>query len=346
MSAKGLRRFALEAYRGISGLVLEDLKPLSLIVGANNSGKSSILEAIALLLRAPDPGQWVHVARQRDFDMPFEDALWSMFPSGGVFNLENGPQQSESISVRGILDGQVDRMLQAHCLATERWSDNNESELVLSVELRVDQTQPAVLEFRRSSQTQWGRGTVFKVFTVTSAAHRSTRGFVEHLSHVVDSGRKSLAIELACVFDPDIENLDVVELAGRRSVRVTHRIRGVVDLSSFGDGLRRAVLFSLVLARAAGGVLLIDEIDVGIHPAVMNAVFAKLCTAAEEVQTQVIMTTHSLEAVDALVAAVAERNAADEFAAYWVQRKDGQHAVRRYDFAKLCRLREGGLDIR
>jgi energy-coupling factor transporter ATP-binding protein EcfA2 len=346
MSATGLHRLALEAYRGISGLVLEDLKPLSLVVGANNSGKSSILEAIALLLRAPDPGQWVQVARQRDLDMPLEDALWSMFPGGAVFHLEDGPQQSQSISLRGKLDSQTARVVQARGLATERWGDNNESELVLSVELKVDQEKPSVLEFRRTSPTPWGRGTAFKAYTITSAAHRSTRGFVEHLSHVVDSGRKSLAIELACVFDPDIENLDIVELAGRRSVRVTHRIRGVVDLSSFGDGLRRAVLFSLVLARAAGGVLLIDEIDVGIHPAVMNAVFAKLCTAAEEVQTQVIMTTHSLEAVDALVAAVADRNAADEFAAYWVQRKDGQHAVRRYDFAKLCRLREGGLDIR
>ncbi|MCU0755752.1 MAG: ATP-binding protein [Xanthomonadales bacterium] len=346
MSASGLQRLSLDAYRGISGLVLHDLKPLSLIVGANNSGKSSILEAIALLLRAPDPGQWVHVARQRDLDMPLEDALWSMFPGGGVFNLENGPQQSRSISLGGTLGDQTERRVQARCLATERWSDNNESELVLSVELKVDQEKPSVLEFRRTSPTQWGRGTTFKAYTITSAAHRSTRGFVENLSHVVDSGRKALAIELACVFDPEIRNLDVVELAGRRSVRVTHQTRGVVDLSSFGDGLRRAVLFSLVLARAAGGVLLIDEIDVGIHPAVMNAVFAKLCTAAEEVQAQVIMTTHSLEAVDALVAALAERNAADEFAAYWVQRKDGQHAVRRYDFAKLCRLREGGLDIR
>ncbi|MCC7109387.1 MAG: ATP-binding protein [Deltaproteobacteria bacterium] len=287
------------------------------------------------------------MARQRDIDMPLEDALWSMFPGGVAFNLEEGPKQSSPIYICGKLDGRSEeRVVQARCLATERWGDTNETEIVLSVELKIDRATPAMMEFRRASPAQWAGGTALKVFTVTSAAHRSTRGFIEHLSHVVDGGRKSLAIELACVFDPDIENLDIVELAGRRSVRVTHRTRGVVDLSSFGDGLRRAVLFSLVLARAAGGILLIDEIDVGIHPTVMNAVIAKLCVAAEEVNSQVIMTTHSLEAVDALMAVVAERNAADSFAAFWLRRKDGRHEVRRYDFAKLSTLREGGLDIR
>jgi len=341
-----LEQLTIAAYRGISGLRLDNMRPLNLVVGANNSGKSSILEAISLLLRAPDPGQWVQVARQRDLDVPVEDAIWSAFPGGAAINLENGPQQSKPIELRGKLGDPEDRLVKARCVASERWGDSSETELVISVELKVDAEQPTILEFRRFGSTQWGRGRAFKVFTVTSGAHRSTRSFVEHLSHVVEGGRKSLAIELACVFDPDIKDLDIVELAGRRSVRVTHRTRGVVDLSSFGDGLRHSVLFSLMLARAESGVLLIDEIDVGIHPSAMRAVLAKLCSAADEVDSQVVMTTHSLEAIDALLAAVAGRNAADALAAYWVQRRDGEHEVRRYDFERLERMRAGGLDIR
>jgi AAA15 family ATPase/GTPase len=43
-----LHKLSLSAYRGVSGLVLGDLTPVSLVVGANNSGKSSILEAAGL----------------------------------------------------------------------------------------------------------------------------------------------------------------------------------------------------------------------------------------------------------------------------------------------------------
>jgi predicted ATP-dependent endonuclease of OLD family len=49
--------------------VLENLTPVSLVVGANNSGKSSILEAAGLFLRPPDPTQWVSAVRHRDVDM-------------------------------------------------------------------------------------------------------------------------------------------------------------------------------------------------------------------------------------------------------------------------------------
>jgi hypothetical protein len=81
---------------------------------------------------------------------------------------------------------------------------------------------------------------MYRVFTVTPATHYSTKALVEHLSRVVDEGKKQLAVELLQVFDKDVEDLDVIASLGREAVRVTHRTRGVVDLASFGDGMRRS----------------------------------------------------------------------------------------------------------
>lgn len=339
-----LQSVRVVAYRGIEHLELADLTPVTLILGSNNSGKTSILEAMSLLLRAPDPSQWVHLARQRDLDIPLEDALWALFPGGAWMSLENGPQQSRKVELAGVLGG-AKREVSATGLASLSWGGTEQEEITLRIEVLIDGTK-STLEFNRTSPAQWAAGRVFKVFTATSAGHRSTRGFVEHLSHVVADGKKGLAVELAQLFDSDVEDLDVVDLSGRRSVRVKHKARGVVDLASFGDGLRRAVLFSLMLSRAGGGALLIDELEVGIHPTLMRTVYLRLCEAARAVQAQLILTTHSLEAVDAILGAAEGSDRQDSLSAFWVQRKDGLHEARRYDFAKLSMLREAGLDIR
>jgi len=50
-----LRSLSRIADRGIAKLELAEFSPVSLIVGANNAGKSSILEAAGIALRPWDP---------------------------------------------------------------------------------------------------------------------------------------------------------------------------------------------------------------------------------------------------------------------------------------------------
>jgi hypothetical protein len=182
------------------------------------------------------------------------------------------------------------------------------------------------------------------VFTVTTATHRSTKALVALLSGVVDQGRKRLAVDVLRLFDADVEDLDVVASLGREAVRVTHRVRGVADLATFGDGMRRAAALALALVRATGGVLLVDELEVGIHPGVLGKVYETLVRGARDLETQVIATTHSLEAVDAMLACTAD--APDALCAFWLERGGPSPAARRYDHARLTRMRESGLDVR
>ena len=48
-----LRNIKIDTFRGISNLSVDELSHINLIVGDNNCGKTSILEAIQLL-RAPN----------------------------------------------------------------------------------------------------------------------------------------------------------------------------------------------------------------------------------------------------------------------------------------------------
>jgi energy-coupling factor transporter ATP-binding protein EcfA2 len=338
-----LQNLSLVAYRGIRGLVLDELTPISLVVGANNSGKSSILEAAGLLLRPPDPIQWVSAVRHRDVDMSLVDGLWSMFPGGEVLHPDDGTSTSEQIAVKGSTPN-GERFVEARCFASQS-AGSDADVLSARLEVMVDGLPAVNLKFPSATPVTYQIST-YRVFSVTPGTHYSTRALVEHLSRAVDEGNKQLAVALLQIFDPAVKDLDVVASGGGDAIRVTHRDRGVVDLSSFGDGMRRATALALALTRAAQGVLLVDEIEAGIHHSVLRPVLGKLIEAAATSQVQIFATTHSLEAVDAIIGAVEDRATPDLLSAFWVQRQERTHEVHRYDFTKLCTLREGGLDIR
>ncbi|MEW6742326.1 MAG: AAA family ATPase [Planctomycetota bacterium] len=334
----------LVAFRGMTNVHLRDLAPVNLVVGANNVGKSSVLEAAALLLRPLDPAQWVQVARHRDFDMSLVDGLWSLFPSGAPLQVDDGPKQTAPFRVAGVVHD-THRDLSASGLASQTWDAEESGDLTLRVDAKVDNKPRHTMEFRREVPAQFGKDVPFyRCFTVTPATHRSTRILVEHLSKAVDEGDKPLALELLRLFDHDVSGLDVSATRGRDGIRITHTTRGVVDLASFGDGMRRAAALALALVRSRGGLLLVDELEAAIHPTILPEVLTRLFAAAATADVQILATTHSLEAIDALTEAL--RDTPDRAAAYYLQRDSQGHTVRRYDQDGIVSLREVGLDLR
>ena len=61
-----LSRLELQGYRGFENFELADLRPVNLIVGNNNCGKTTILEAIELLASAGHPSAFKRAAMRRN----------------------------------------------------------------------------------------------------------------------------------------------------------------------------------------------------------------------------------------------------------------------------------------
>ena len=343
-----LQRLNIESFRGMSGVLLDRLAPVTLVVGANNAGKSSVLEAASLVLRPFDPAQWVQVARQRDLDMESFHGLWSLFPSSVPLDGDDALKQTEPLVVEGQIGG-VSRRLSVTATASFHWDAEAVRHLNLCLSARVEvggnRTFTHLMEFgREASANRGSQIPSFRCFTVTPAMHLSTKQLVEHLSKAVDEGKKDLAIELLRLFDPEVQGLDISASLGRDGIRVTHASRGVVDLTSFGDGMRRSAALALALVRAHGGLLLIDELEAGIHTSILSKILTRLVQAAKLADVQILATTHSLELIDAIAAAVG--GFSDHAMLYYLQRDNQQHIVRSYDQERMIQLREGGLDLR
>ncbi|WP_295444647.1 AAA family ATPase [uncultured Thiodictyon sp.] len=148
-------------------------------------------------------------------------------------------------------------------------------------------------------------------------------------------------------FDPEVLDVEVLSLRGDRpAIYVQHRRLGWAPLSVFGDAMRRCVLLAATLPGLKdGGVLLIDEVETGIHVKALGRVFQWLIESARQLNVQVFVTTHSLEALDALILAPSAHQG--DVVAFQLSRSDALTTTKRFAGDLLLRLRqERGLDLR
>ncbi|AEI67381.1 AAA family ATPase [Corallococcus macrosporus] len=353
-----LEELCVGTYRSLRDVRLERLGRMNLLVGGNNAGKTSVLEAIGLVARPVDPGQWIQTVTNRDASGPLVDGLWALFPGSTALTLEGESEESRPISIQARFEGQS-RQLRAEALAfiEQRWADSDRaspdprSDVVVRLQMEVSAGDATPMNHELDFGSTPRRLPIphgvalFRVFVVTPMTHRSTAQLITHLSHVIDEGTKGKAVELLRMFDPHVSDVLISRPFGRDAIRVVHERRGVVDLATFGDGMRRAFAMSVALSRASGGILLVDEIESAIHARALDSVLPWLVRAAGEAKVQIVATTHSLEAVDASLGAFVSAPS-DEVITYHLRRSEGGHACLRYDLDGLRSLRDEGLDIR
>lgn len=352
----GLTQLHLEAYRALRAVQLDGVGRINLLVGGNNAGKTSILEAIGLVARPFDPGQWVQTATNRDASGLVLDGLWGLFPASTAIALEAGEDTSTPLGVHADFGHESRRLTATARVFVEQWAEGDRAanEAHFDAHLRVDATvvtQDAStyghsMDFQSKPQRVPVNHSVrsLRAFALTPVTHRSTTQIITHLSQAINAGVKEQPITLLKMFDPDVNDVLISRSIDRDAIRVDHKKKGIVDLSTFGDGMRRAFAMSLALARAGGGLLLVDEIESAIHTSALRSILPWLARASKTADVQIVASTHSLEAIDAVLGAFPDGDA--EVVAYYLRRTDTGHVCRRHDMASLRNLREEGLDIR
>src|SRR5271166_3044487 len=86
MPRYSLDNVTINGFRGLKDLRLEGLGLINVLVGPNNCGKTSVLEALSILCNAFEPFEWVSMVRRRDFGRLDETRIQSLrwcFPQIG-----------------------------------------------------------------------------------------------------------------------------------------------------------------------------------------------------------------------------------------------------------------------
>ena len=107
--------------------------------------------------------------------------------------------------------------------------------------------------------------------------------------------------------EPRLRALEENSVAGYPMIWGDIGLPELVPLSMMGEGMTRVTRILLGISDVAGGIILIDEIENGIHYSVLHKVWSAIADAAERAQVQVFATTHSFECMAAAHQALGDK---------------------------------------
>ena len=114
------------------------------------------------------------------------------------------------------------------------------------------------------------------------------------------------------IIAPQVERVTLVGSQERVRERIPMvRIAGLGDplpLRSLGEGMNRLFGIALALVNARDGMLLVDEIDSGLHYSVRQDLWRLIFQVARRLNVQVFATTHSWDCVEAFQQTIQESN--------------------------------------
>ncbi len=365
-SSLPLHELTIGAFRGLSGVRLPGLGRVNVLVGENDTGKSSVLEAVRLLLAPTDPGTWIDLCHRRRRDSylgRLHASLKLLFPLAsrntppGVLHLSSEGLRGtstftasvtfekavsmESTAVKDVtvISGTVDKPASPLDL-TSYSRDSNPSRHVDvhsgRVELRFADGELRWHPPSPETPVQWLR------------AHDSedSRSVVSSYSRVQLGAQGADFLKLVQLVDSRVSSLELLSPDDFLPELFASTEDGEpIPLSHFGDGLWQGLRVGTAIAAGRGGVVLVDEFDAALHYSALVDVCRWWLDAARRFDVQLFLTTHSLEAVDALLASV--EGHPGELVAFRLDRTDSGIVARRFDQPTLRDIRhEGGLELR
>lgn len=371
-----IRDIRIENYRLFRDFVLEPCARVNLVVGTNNSGKSSLLEAIYLLTNEDVPSSLLAVLDERGELVPrsldYRQGIGIAKEYAGDYQIAHmfyGHQLAAGQSLRICSDRDVFQSLtctlesasessqQALYVREGRQAIGTElstKSLVLeraglgAKEIRhsLDVSEDGFIGFWRSLR----HGAAFpgdKIRFITSS-HFGYQDLAGLWDKITLTPREERVIEALQILEPAVQRISFTSRIASNS-GILLKLEGErepVPLGSMGDGTRRVLAIVASLVSVDDGILLVDEIDTGLYYRVLTDVWRLILATAVKRNAQVFATTHSWDCVRSLKEALDETEYRNEAALIRLERRGESIRPVLYSKDELDIAIEQGIEVR
>jgi AAA15 family ATPase/GTPase len=357
--------FAIRNFRCFNDMTIEGFERVNLITGKNNVGKTALMEALWLYHGYQNPVLGVTVDKLRGLETFRKDDflrnLFSGFDTGKSIELSSvdagGKEQALRISI-----GQ--KTVSSIPVGNGKNGDAK-TDLSASEAISQESTEPmdpeAVYEVTDASGTRVSAKAFFEgtnisvkqlarerkssgIFLAARTPHNSAV-IAERLSNLAVEKMEEVIVNALQIVEPRLVSLRVQYRGGLPLIYGDIGLKRLIPFPLMGDGMSRLLGVALAMTDARDGILLIDEIENGIHHSVMPKLWKTVSALAQDNNVQIFATTHSIECVLAAYEAFNEQEPYD-FSLYRLDQKKGEIRAVQYDKETLKAAVETNLEVR
>lgn len=324
-----MKSLSIKNFKNIKNLEIDGIERVNLFTGKNNTGKSSLLEAVALYVNEGDLQLLKRILEDRgevfskktDNSISFEkqniDILSSLFTNHEIgFNAKDNitikqktPDIHKNYNVKypplhiRLVKYYLDRKL-LHPYVILEEDDNLEKnvktflglELLSNYEYKLIPLNEGPF-YNYSNYHQYTKNQNFQyIKSGISTIKQSSKLW----DNITLTEKETNVIEGLKIIEPSIERLAFIGKSHQERTAVV-KLKGnkqVVKLQGMGDGINRILSIILAAVNAENGYLLIDEFENGLHYSVQQQLWEIIFKLASELNIQVFATTHSNDCID------------------------------------------------
>jgi hypothetical protein len=316
-------------FRSFRKLDIGPFGRVNLITGKNNAGKSSLLEAIRIMVTEGSPGTFLDILKYREeLDWPFENEKAEIFKPeeilpfcsliSGFPDLENS-EKAFAIQVHDECGTNLNSILFSIV-----WLNENRLSRAVIENPKMYRYPAIIIDLPKRDKSiiieePWQLRRIYRepgdaalkpCILLNPSDSKETGQLGALWDKIALTDVEDEVIRGMRIISPDIQKISMIgsdtATRSRKAIAKSSRYERPVLLRNFGDGANRLFGLVLSLACARGGVLLVDEIENGFHYSILPDVWRAIFRLASDLNVQVFATTHNWDCIDAFRIAASE----------------------------------------
>jgi AAA15 family ATPase/GTPase len=297
----------IENFRGIKKLTINDLKRVNLLVGRNNCGKTSVLEAIFLISGMANPRLPVNIHLFRDLILNNDNDFSFMFKDLD-FNIP--------ITISANIDNKRRKLtIQPHYADYQQKGANTQKQAVSQTQNISESTafvrlaEGIDLKFQSDLNHQFSANISLKENEVNMertyqeklrCAFLNPKTVMDKIDQRIEALVKEKQLDSVISVLQNIEpTVTDIRMGTGGMIYIDIGRPKLFPLNIMGDGMRRILAMITAVSDLKNGVLLVDEIENGLDYASLAVSWKALLAACRKYNVQLIATTHSYECIEA-----------------------------------------------
>jgi len=353
------KSFSIKNFRGFKTLSLKDCKLVNLITGKNNTGKTALLEALFLHIGSMNPQLALSIASFRGFPgfRLNPESLWgplfNNYNTDNTINLvaEYSDRTKASLSI-SLVPSSLVSLDQKEQEGSEQYKLSEQISLIPEKYLQYNYVHKNKSVKRIARLTPRGfdiqppvEDNPFQGYFIPARQQLDPGAYAQRFGDLKIKKLDYIVLNALQILEPNLKSLSTIPVGPISLIHIDFGGPRLMPIQLAGEGMTRIAEMTIDIASAPNGIILIDDIDTGIHYTALPKFWEMIFYLTKKFKIQLFATTHSSECLETAYQTLSSMKEHD-MNIYRLQRIEDSISVLSYDKKKFETVIDIGLEVR